>query len=161
VNVNESLPDQLNLAALLRIPFQMLVAELHRRLADAGYPDIRPAHSVVFAHVDTEGIRLGELAERAQLTKQLVNYLVSAIEECGYVERVPDPLDGRAKLVRLTEKGRLAGEVAGGIFQSIEREWSEAIGETRVHELRKTLEDLIANLAARGSRPAVYDAEGT
>jgi DNA-binding MarR family transcriptional regulator len=149
--VNSDEPaNQLNLAQLLRIPFQSLVAELHRRLAEVGYPDIRPAHSVVFAHVGTEGMRLSELAERTQLTKQLINYLVGAIEECGYVERVPDPSDGRARLVRLTERGRIAGEQAGAIIQEIEAEWVDAIGANDMRELRRILETLVRRTSGPG-----------
>jgi DNA-binding MarR family transcriptional regulator len=133
----------MNFAQLLRVPFQALVAELHRRLAEAGYPDIRPAHSVIFAHVGTEGIRLGELAERAQLTKQLVTYLIDALESSGYVERVPDLRDGRARLVRLTERGRIAAEVGGEIIGQIEAEWSQALGETELRQLRARLEHLV------------------
>lgn len=134
---------RMNFAQLLRVPFQALVAELHRRLAEAGYPDIRPAHSVIFAHVGTEGIRLGELAERAQLTKQLVTYLIDALESSGYVERVPDLRDGRARLVRLTERGRIAAEVGGEIIGQIEAEWSQALGETELRQLRARLEHLV------------------
>ena len=75
----------LNFAQLLRMPFQALVSELHAQLATQGYPDIPVAQTIVFALVDAQGIRLSELAKRAQLTKQLVNYLVTAVEERGYV----------------------------------------------------------------------------
>ena len=79
--------EQLNLAQLLRMPFKALVTELHERLAERGYPDIRPTHTLIFALVGRDGMRLSELAERAQMTKQLVNYLVTSIEELGYVSR--------------------------------------------------------------------------
>src|SRR5579884_1849705 len=118
--------EQLNLAQLLRIPFQALVSELHKQLVVKGYPDIPATHTIVFALVDRQGIRLSELAKRAQLTKQLVNYLVTAVEERGYVERVPDPRDGRAKIVRLTERGQQAAEVGREIIESIEGEWARS-----------------------------------
>src|SRR5689334_21913294 len=137
----ESSP-QFNLAQLLRIPFQALVRELHERLAIAGYGDIRPTHTIVFALVSPDGMRMNELAERAQLTKQLVNHLVTAMEECGYVERVPDPTDGRGKLVRLTERGQQAAQVGWEIIQSLVIEWANRIGERQMHELRMLLEHL-------------------
>ena len=140
----------LNLAQLLRIPFQALVAELHERLAAAGYGDIRPTHTIVFAHVTAEGIRLTELAERAQLPKQLINYLVSAVEERGYVERVPDPVDRRGKLVRLTARGVQAAQAGRAIIHSVEEEWSGMLQEGHMHELRGRLEELVGGLGQRG-----------
>jgi DNA-binding MarR family transcriptional regulator len=135
--------EQLNFAQLLRIPFQALVAELHEHLAEMGYADIRPTHTIIFALVDKEGMRLGELAERAQMTKQLINYIVSSIEELGYVERVPDPDDGRAKIVRLTERGYQASQVGSEIIQRIEKEWADQLGRQNMQELRSLLERLV------------------
>src|SRR6185437_11514255 len=126
--------QRLNLAQALRIPFQALVAELHRRLADAGYSDIRPTHTAVFAHLDASGagVRLGDLAARAQLTKQLMNYIVTAMEQRGYVERVVDPSDGRARLVRLTPRGMQASRTGRAIISAIEAEWTAAAGEAEM-----------------------------
>ena len=133
---------QLNFAQLLRIPFQALVTELHTQMAAKGYADLPATHTIVFAHVDRQGIRLSELAKRAQLTKQLVNYLVTTLEERGYVERVPDPLDGRARIVRLTERGQQAAEVGTEIIEGIEGEWAAALGSENMDELRTLLERL-------------------
>ena len=138
--------DQLNLAQLLRIPFQALVNELHTQLAASGYSDIPAAHTIVFALVDAQGIRLSELGKRAQLTKQLVNYLVTSVEERGYVERVPDPSDGRAKIVRLTERGQQAAQIGSEIIESIEREWAASLGQEDMDELRSLLERLVGVL---------------
>lgn len=143
---------QLNLAQLLRIPFQALVSELHTQLAAKGYPDIPATHTIVFALIDTQGIRLSELAKRAQLTKQLVNYLVTAIEERGYVERVPDPCDGRAKIVRLTERGQQAAQVGSEIIASTERAWAASLGPADMDELRSLLERLVGVLERQQAR---------
>lgn len=137
---------RLNFAQLLRIPFQALVTEMHARLAARGYPDIPAAQTIVFAHVDTQGMRLSELAERAQLTKQLVTYLVTAVEERGYVERVPDPSDGRAKIVRLTERGQQVAQAGSEIIASIEREWAASLGPEDMEELRSLLQRLVSIL---------------
>jgi DNA-binding MarR family transcriptional regulator len=148
---NENVPStQMNLAQIFRIPFQTLVTVLHDRLAQVGYGDIRPTHTIIFALVPKEGIRMSELAERAQLTKQLVNYLVTAIEEMGYVERIADPLDGRAKLVHLTEKGALAVLEGQKIIKSIEEEWATLVGEATMLEIRKGIEQLIGKFSQEG-----------
>lgn len=133
-----------NIAELLHSPFQSLVDELHERLAEAGYPDIRPAHGNVFGYIRKEGSRLTELAERAQLTKQTIGYLVDYLEERGYVERGPDPGDKRAKIIRLTAEGRELIGVARGIIGQIETRWAELLGEDRLEQLRELLKELNA-----------------
>jgi len=116
--------------------------ELHRRLAERGYADIRHAHGCVFRYVEREGVRLTDLAELAGHSKQAVGEFVAELEAKGYVERVPDPADRRAKIIRLTPRGMEAKEAALEIFAAIEREWAEQIGETRVAALRDALERL-------------------
>ncbi len=141
-----------NIAELLRGPFQILVDELHEGLAEAGYPDIRPAHGNVFGYMRKEGSRLTELAERAQLTKQTMGYLVDYLEERGYVERRPDPGDKRAKVVRLTDEGREAVRTAREIMGRIEARWAELLGEDRMEQLRELLKELNA-LAGKQTPP--------
>ncbi len=141
-----------NIAELLHGPFQILVDELHEGLAEAGYPDIRPAHGNVFGYIRKEGSRLTELAERAQLTKQTMGYLVDYLEERGYVEREPDPGDKRAKIVRLTDEGREAVRTARKIMGRIEARWAELLGEDRMGQLRELLKELNA-LAGKQTPP--------
>ena len=133
-----------NIAELLHGPFQILVDELHEGLAEAGYPDIRPAHGNVFGHIRKEGSRLTELAARAQLTKQTMGYLVDYLEERGYVERRPDPDDRRAKIICLTDEGREVTGVAREIIGRIETRWAELLGEDRMDRLRELLRELNA-----------------
>jgi DNA-binding MarR family transcriptional regulator len=116
--------------------------ELHRRLAERGYADIRHAHGCVFRYVERDGVRLTDLAELAGYSKQAVGEFVADLEALGYAERVPDPVDRRAKIIRLTPRGMEAKEAALEIFGAIEREWAEQIGEKRVAALRDALERL-------------------
>jgi DNA-binding MarR family transcriptional regulator len=118
-----------------------MVDELHERLTRDGYPEVRPGHGCVFSYLDRDtGSRLTELAEAAGMTKQTVGEAVADLEGKGYVERVPDPLDGRAKIIRLTEHGFAAIAAADGHFADIEREWAERIGEEPMAALRDALE---------------------
>ena len=80
--------------------------ELIGRLAEGGHTEVRLPHGNVFQYLDDEGTRVGVLAERAHMTKQAMAQLVAHLEEHGYVERIPDPADRRAKLVRTTARGR-------------------------------------------------------
>jgi DNA-binding MarR family transcriptional regulator len=122
---------------------ELAVTELHGRLAEEGYTDIRPGHGCVFRFIAPEGSRLTDLAERAGLTKQAVGEVVDDLVGLGYVERIPDPTDRRAKLVRLTERGRAGTVAARRIFDDIEGRWGEEVGPERMAALRETLEAVI------------------
>jgi DNA-binding MarR family transcriptional regulator len=116
--------------------------ELHRSLGEAGHPDLRPAHGCVFGFLREGGDRLTALADRSRLTKQAVGEAVADLERLGYVERVPDPSDRRAKIIRLTEKGEQATAAATEIFGDIERRLAAEVGEERFEEFRETLRHL-------------------
>jgi DNA-binding MarR family transcriptional regulator len=132
------------LPALLNELKELAVEELHRQLADRGHPDIRPGHGCVFRFIDPdEGSRLTDLAERSGLTKQAVGEVVGDLEELGYLERAPDPSDGRAKIVRLTARGFAGVQTAERIFADIERRWGEQVGSQKMATLRETLESVI------------------
>ena len=134
-------PSRLPMIRLLGVGFDEFSEELSRRVAAAGYGDIRPGHGCVFGNIDPEnGSRLTDLAERAMMTKQTVGEVVSDLEKLGYVERVPDPEDGRAKIIRLTGKGRHAYVVGRRLIEDLERDWAERFGEDRVAALRDVLE---------------------
>jgi DNA-binding MarR family transcriptional regulator len=122
---------------------QLVLSELHSRLAAGGYPDVRPSHGCVFRWLPEEGLRLSELATLNDMTKQAIGEHVDELVERGYVERVPDPVDGRAKLVRPTAKGREVMALARKSFGEIEAEWGERVGERRVAQLRETLEAIL------------------
>ena len=136
-----SLPTQLPMIRLLWVAFDHFATEHAQRVAAAGYPDIRPGHGCVFGGIDPEnGSRLTDLADRAMMTKQTVGEVVSDLEKRGYVERVPDPEDGRAKIIRLTKRGHAAQALGFGMIDDLEREWAERYGEERIAALRDALE---------------------
>jgi DNA-binding MarR family transcriptional regulator len=119
-------------------------AELFERVETAGYGDLRPGHGCVFGNIDPDGSRLTDLAERARMTKQSVGEVASDLEARGYVERVPDPNDGRAKIIRLTERGRDAQAIGRALIDDLERDWGERFGADRVAALRDALEVITA-----------------
>jgi DNA-binding MarR family transcriptional regulator len=142
MSVKPQTDDRIPLPPLLENAREAGFEELHRRLAERGFADIRHAHGCVFRWVEPEGTRLTELAELAGHSKQAVGEFVCDLEARGYVERVPDPADGRAKIIRLTERGAEAKATALEIFAEIESEWAERIGPERVEALRDALEVL-------------------
>src|SRR3954451_7730531 len=135
-----------NLGLLLREPFRIGSAVLHERLAERGHPDVRAPHGNVFQYLDADGTRVSVLAERAQITKQSMAELVAHLERHGYVERVPDPTDGRAKLVRATARGREVYAIARQVVAELEEEWTRRLGTAKMRRLRQLLEELNAGL---------------
>jgi DNA-binding MarR family transcriptional regulator len=128
---------------LVSTVFDSLVDALHTALPAAGFPDIRPAHSInLFRVIDAEGTRPTELARRAGVTPQAMAEIVRYLEDRGYAERVRDPSDGRGRIVKLTPRGHEASAVAGRVFGDLEAKWEEALGERRMAQLRKMLSEL-------------------
>jgi DNA-binding MarR family transcriptional regulator len=137
---------------LLSVAFDDFREQLEQRLADTPYDDIRISHGCVFGNIDPEGTRLTDLAERARMTKQSVGEVTSDLEQRGYVERVADPSDGRAKIIRLTERGRAAQALGVGLIDELEQEWGERFGADRVAALREALEAITGERV--GAAPA-------
>ena len=134
--------DRRMLGALLSAPSRAIIDRIARDLPAAGFSDVRPAHFAVFRFIEPTGSRLTELADRAQITKQSMGYLVDYLETRGYVERVPDPKDGRARLIRLTARGWETDRAARTIMACIETEWADRVGAERLEQLKQTLRDL-------------------
>jgi DNA-binding MarR family transcriptional regulator len=131
-----------NLGLLLREPYRIASEELHNRIALRGHPEVRAPHGNVFGFLDAEGTQVSELARRAQITKQSMADLVAHLERHGYVERVPDPGDRRAKLVRATARGREVYAIARDVIAELEREWTARLGARKMRRLRELLQEL-------------------
>lgn len=112
------------------------------RLAERGHGEVRPAHGAVFQFLDDTGTTVSELAQRAQMTKQGMAQLVQHLERHGYVERVPDPDDRRAKRVLPTERGREVFRIANELVPEVEDLVVEVLGAERARSLRADLESL-------------------
>jgi DNA-binding MarR family transcriptional regulator len=135
-------PGTRHLGTLLRDPAFALNELVSAGLAERGFADLRPAHGAIAQHIADPGSRVTELAELAQVSKPTVVYLVNDLERLGYVHRVPDPGDGRAKLVSFTERGARAQEAAREIVVEIEEDWSRLLGGSGFATLRELLERL-------------------
>ena len=122
---------------------ERFIAESHRRLHAAGYTEIT-GNGVVFRWLDPDGSRLAEMVERSGMTKQAFGEHVASLEQHGYLTRVPDPADGRAKLVVPTERGLAAREQALRIFAEVEAEWAQLVGVEQLEGVRETLERIAA-----------------
>jgi len=132
----------LNTGVLLFLPYRAMEARVFAGLAERGFDDLTPAQARVFQRIADRGSRVTELAEQAGITKQTAGFLVDQLERAGYVERVPDPDDGRARLVRITERGARSVAASAGIVAEVEAEWTAHLGARRMDQLRQILADL-------------------
>lgn len=111
-------------------------------------PRLRLAHTTLFPHLTTEGVRPTALARRLGVTKQAVGPLVDDLVSWGMLERVPDPADGRATVVRLTAAGGAAILDGLAVLGEVEAELRAALGDAEIDTLHRTLLHVTDTLAA-------------
>jgi DNA-binding MarR family transcriptional regulator len=132
------------LPGLLDIASAALFEQFRAELDQSEFRDIRPTHGCVFRYVKGPGLRLTEIAERANMTKQSVGEIVDDLAKRGYVKRIPDPDDRRAKLICLTKRGEEAQAYGLSTFAKVEEQWGERYGAERIERLREFLEEIVA-----------------
>lgn len=139
----DTIPDRhRTLGALLRGAYDRMAVWLYGELAARGFTEVRVAHSAVFRAIAADGSRVVDLAARAGMTKQSMAYLVEQLEGFGYLDIVPDPDDGRAKLVTLTRRGKALHAAAVELSAQAERRMGGLLGEERMSLLRDALEQV-------------------
>jgi DNA-binding MarR family transcriptional regulator len=139
--------DRRGIGQLLVQMTRLFRKDLFARLSDqAGLAGIRPSHLHVFANIVGGGRRLTELADAASMSLPSMQELVDDLERRGIVAREPDPSDGRAKLIVLTDTGLAALAPAGSIIAGLEREYADRIGNERFEEMCLALDALIDDL---------------
>lgn len=113
------------------------------KLAHYGHTELTPVHTALISNLDIEGTRITVIAERAGVTKQAIGQLANDLEKQGYIERTPDPADGRASLLKFTPKGQQFLLDAHEIKKEIEAEYSAILGADHMTHLRQMLETLL------------------
>lgn len=144
--------DRLAIGQLLVRLLREFRVELFAPAAERGYSDLRESHLHIFGNVGINGVRLTDLAARAQLSLAATSEFVSELEDLGYLERRPDPRDGRAKLIFPTRRGRQALDDAGDQVARIEQRWSEFVGPERFETTCRTLQELLDALGRDSPR---------
>ncbi len=143
--------DRLAIGQLLVRLLRQFRAELFTPAAEHGYRDLREPHLQIFGNLGVDGVRLTELAARAQLSLAATSELVDDLQALGYLERRPDPSDGRAKLIFPTRRGRQALDDAGDRVAQIEQHWAQLLGPARFADTCHALQELLDKLT--GERP--------
>jgi DNA-binding MarR family transcriptional regulator len=116
------------IGALLRVPSQAIHRRIIAELNAAGFEELRLPHMAVLQFPGPDGARPIELAERAGMSKQAMNQLLRSLEGVGYIERASAPHQGRARIVRLTDRGHAAYAKIHAILRAIEEEWKAELG---------------------------------
>jgi len=134
--------QRVDLGVSLFIPYRYMKDRIFRAIQDAGFDDWTLAQVRVFQRIAPDGSRLTDLADQAQVSKQSAGVLVDQLERLGYVRRVPDPTDGRARLIVIEERGRRAAEVAVATSSEILSEWTAYLGTRNFKLLHQILDQL-------------------
>lgn len=135
----------LNIGLLCFIVQRALEDRVLADLAVAGFDDITVAQARVLARVGANGTRLTDLAEQARITKQTATFMVDQLERAGYVKRVPDPGDARARLVTFADRGLAAQKVARHTEVVVQEEWTHHLGRrttARLHQILTQLREI-------------------
>ncbi len=109
--------------------FRRLIDELHRELAAAGHPDLRPVHAVALQAIEVSGSRITAMAQTVGVSKQAMAKTVGRLDELGYVNRAVDSADRRAQIVRLSPRGRDALSRSGVILAALSQRHADVVGE--------------------------------
>jgi DNA-binding MarR family transcriptional regulator len=131
----------MDLATLMFIAYRAMDDEVIQAMRAAGYR-VTVAQARIAQRIAPGGSRLTDLAEQTQVTKQTASLLIAALEQEGLVERVPDPADKRARLIRFTPKGRTAADRALEVVMDVEQKWNEHLGPELATALRQALTKL-------------------
>jgi DNA-binding MarR family transcriptional regulator len=132
-----------NLGFLLAKASQRWNELLTEAFAREGFPEVRASYgSVLLPLFEEDGLRMGEVADRARLSKQTMTTMVRLAERDGLVERRPDPRDGRATRVHLTDKGQRFKPVAERLLAELDELARAALGERGVADASRSLAKL-------------------
>lgn len=133
----------LPLPQLIATLFERMLSRLMQFLKQTEYDDLRATHFLnVFLHLRIDGKRSGELARLAGMTPQSMGELIDYLEQQGYVKRVPDPHDRRAKLVVYDDRGFAASQKLERFYADLEEEWIGRIDPEHGGMMRDALEVL-------------------
>lgn len=133
----------LPIGALFRFGLREIRMRIYSGVEAAGFGDVRPAHVTLFRWPGPDGRRPSDVAADVQISKQRVNDLLRELERLGYLELELDRSDHRARIIRLTARGRRLHETAIAAHADIERQWAERVGADRYRQLYDALSELV------------------
>lgn len=124
------------LARLFAMAFRSLIDALHARLQGTDVADLRPAYGFVLLAARDGVPSVNDVAALMGTTKQAASKLIDGMEADGYVHRVPDADDARARRIRLAPRGHSALATVEAVYAELEAEWARVLGAERLEALR-------------------------
>ncbi|HWB67298.1 MAG TPA: MarR family transcriptional regulator [Mycobacteriales bacterium] len=112
------------------------------RIQAQGFDDVTQSHLLLFRHEGIDGRQPGEIAVSSGLSKQSVNDALRYLEDRGYVRRRAHPTDGRARIMRLTARGRRLDAAIRAASHEVEQEWRDRVGDREWHAFVAVLEQM-------------------
>lgn len=146
------------IGALLRMAWQALHEELYSELHKAGFDDLREVHRPLLRYPPIDGMRPTDLAAQLGISKQATNDLIRDLEVMGYLRSERDAVDGRARILRYTERGWRLFDIGTRISRGIGERWARSIGQERYDELATTLRAIVE---LEGSPPPIAQSRET
>jgi DNA-binding MarR family transcriptional regulator len=140
---SQLLQKKQSLGKLLQRAAKAHSSQMLAMLAERGHDGLSFFHTALITNLDAEGTRITVLADRAGMSKQSMSELVSELEKRSYVERVRDPTDQRAFLIRFTDSGKQLLTDAREAKESVEAGYASVIGEDGIEHLTRLLEVLV------------------
>ena len=131
------------IGALLRMAWEELQDELYQGLRARGFDDFPPSLRPVMRYPPIDGLRPSELAAQLSLSKQATNDIVRELERLGYVRLERDPSDGRARIVRYTDRGWQFYEIGARLSRDVGRRWAKEIGADQFASLESALRAIV------------------
>jgi DNA-binding MarR family transcriptional regulator len=116
---------------------------LQERFRAAGWGEVRPSYgSLLVPLFEQDGLRMGELARRARLSKQTMTAMIRRLERDGLIERRTDPSDARASLIFLSERSRRFEPVAAATLGELDALTRRRLGPQRIAAAKTVLRQL-------------------
>jgi DNA-binding MarR family transcriptional regulator len=134
-----------NLGYLLAKASQRWNELLYERFRREGFKEVRPSYgSIVLPLFEEDGLRMGELAERARLSKQTMTTMIRLIERDGLVRRQRDPKDRRAFRVYLTARARSFRPVAESVLREMDELVEERLSQAELSRIKTSLKEVMS-----------------
>ncbi len=129
-----------NVGRLLNTSLRRFETRVLELMATAGHGHFAPSHINATRHLDVQGTRLTELAQRAAMTKQSMSELVGQLEKLGIVARRVDPTDARARIIYFTPHGIRWLEAFHQALTQAENEMADLIGTDALNAMKCSLQ---------------------